>query len=158
MSLIPSAAAGAGRRSLPHTLVLPEDERAVPLARHRLCHLMRVAGFAADRVDDAALMVSELAANAVTHAKSPYELRVARVRDLIECQVIDCSPSRLVLPRDSAGEGPGVGVASLAEHGRGLLIVSALSRGRCGCRPVRLESTATAGKAVYFALPWPEGI
>jgi anti-sigma regulatory factor (Ser/Thr protein kinase) len=158
MCLTPSAAPRPEPRSrLLRSLALPEDERAVPLARHQVCRVLRAAGFPAERVNDAALMVSELAANAVTHAKSPYELRVLRLGELMECQVIDGSRGELCFPLVPRSPADGADVAVLAECGRGLAIVSTLSLGQCGCRSVRLTATDAVGKAVYFALPWPDG-
>ncbi len=136
---------------------LPEDERAAPLARHELSALLRALGYLPELVDDAALMVTELVANAVTHAKSPYELRVSLLADRIECEVLDGTASAPLIPPPRFGPAAPEGERSdaPAEGGRGLAVVRALSAGACGARPTRLAAAGEWGKVVYFSLPWP---
>ncbi|MBB3088784.1 SpoIIE family protein phosphatase [Nocardioides albus] len=73
-----------------------------------------------DLLEDAVLLTSELVTNAVTHAGTPMTVSVVRERDRLRIDVLDLHPTR-VLPV-GANAHPGAG-----EHGRGLLITSALS-------------------------------
>ncbi len=68
-------------------------------------------------VDDAALVVTELATNAVVHARSDFTVVVAWSRDRVRISVRDASP---VPP---AGQPPSLVVCS----GRGLAVVAALA-------------------------------
>ncbi|MER6941406.1 SpoIIE family protein phosphatase, partial [Nocardioides sp. NPDC000441] len=71
-------------------------------------------------LDDVVLLTSELVTNAVTHAGTPMTVAVVREEDRLRIDVFDQHPTR-VLPV-GANARPGAG-----EHGRGLLITSALS-------------------------------
>lgn len=71
-------------------------------------------------LDDVVLLTSELVTNAVTHAGTPMTVAVVREDDRLRIDVFDQHPTR-VLPV-GANARPGAG-----EHGRGLLITSALS-------------------------------
>ncbi|MDR7312005.1 serine phosphatase RsbU (regulator of sigma subunit)/anti-sigma regulatory factor (Ser/Thr protein kinase)/putative methionine-R-sulfoxide reductase with GAF domain [Nocardioides luteus] len=73
-----------------------------------------------DLLDDAVLLTSELVTNAVTHAGTPMTVAVVREADRVRIDVVDQHPTR-VLPV-GANARPGIG-----EHGRGLLITSALA-------------------------------
>ncbi|MFE7223365.1 SpoIIE family protein phosphatase [Nocardioides sp. NPDC057577] len=73
-----------------------------------------------DLVDDAILLTSELVTNAVTHAGTPMTVVVVREVDRLRIDVVDQHPTR-VLPL-GVNAHPGTG-----EHGRGLLITSALA-------------------------------
>ncbi|NYI79277.1 SpoIIE family protein phosphatase [Nocardioides panzhihuensis] len=73
-----------------------------------------------DLLDDAVLLTSELVTNAVTHAGTPMTVAVVREADRLRIDVFDQHPNR-VLPV-GVNARPGAG-----EHGRGLLITSALS-------------------------------
>ncbi|MEU6134367.1 SpoIIE family protein phosphatase [Nocardioides sp. NPDC047086] len=73
-----------------------------------------------DLLDDAVLLTSELVTNAVTHAGTPMTVAVVREEDRLRIDVFDQHPTR-VLPV-GANARPGTG-----EHGRGLLITSALA-------------------------------
>jgi anti-sigma regulatory factor (Ser/Thr protein kinase) len=68
-------------------------------------------------IDDAALVVSELATNAVIHAESDFAVGLSRHRDGVRIDVSDASPNAPLLPR---GGDPVVG-------GRGLRVVASLS-------------------------------
>ncbi|MEU0264762.1 SpoIIE family protein phosphatase [Nocardioides sp. NPDC006303] len=73
-----------------------------------------------DILDDVVLLTSELVTNAVTHAGTPMTVAVVREEDRLRIDVFDQHPTR-VLPV-GANARPGAG-----EHGRGLLITSALA-------------------------------
>lgn len=73
-----------------------------------------------DLLDDVVLLTSELVTNAVTHAGTPMTVSVVREEDRLRIDVFDQHPTR-VLPV-GANARPGAG-----EHGRGLLITSALA-------------------------------
>jgi anti-sigma regulatory factor (Ser/Thr protein kinase) len=70
---------------------------------------------------DAALLVSELATNAVLHASSPIAVRAAYVPPTLTVSVTDALPGDVVHPLPEDGTKGG------AEHGRGLFIVRALA-------------------------------
>lgn len=99
--------------------MLPFDPRSADRAR-RLVHaavaprpgLARLAG-------DAALMASELVANAIVHGGPPVTLRLAVGEAGLRCEVTDRGGRGSARTR-AAGD---------AEHGRGLLIVAALASG-----------------------------
>ena len=91
----------------------------------------------ASTVDDAVLMTSELATNAVEHARSPFDVTMTRQADAIRVAVADDS-RRLPSLRDHAAD---------AEGGRGIFIVDALSS------DWGAESIPGDGKVVWFALP-----
>jgi anti-sigma regulatory factor (Ser/Thr protein kinase) len=79
-----------------------------------------------ERLDDAALVLSELVGNAVRHAQGEtLQVRLRRTADVLRIAVHDCS-SALPTPRDASLDD---------ESGRGLLIIEALSH-RWGCRPL----------------------
>jgi hypothetical protein len=91
-------------------------------------------------VEDASLAVTELIANAVKHARSAVRVRVA-VDDDILVSVCDAAPAL----RPARPPGP------LAESGRGLQIVAAVSRA-WGIEP------AASGKCLWFRLPLPASV
>ncbi|WP_282698010.1 ATP-binding protein [Streptomyces sp. CC208A] len=141
----PAVAPGARRR-----VRLPRTTAAVPIARA----LVRTAldefdaGPAGrpDR-DTAELLTAELVANAVEHTTGagPIELVVELLAAPGGCQVEvhdpdPARPGQLVCPDPDAEVDP------WQEHGRGLLLIRALS-GDCGHRPTG------HGKAVWFTLP-----
>jgi anti-sigma regulatory factor (Ser/Thr protein kinase) len=68
--------------------------------------------------DDAQLVVSELATNAVTHARTPFTVTVHRDGSRVILTVQDGTPE---YP-------PVVKVEAMGTHGRGLTIVDALSQ------------------------------
>jgi anti-sigma regulatory factor (Ser/Thr protein kinase) len=107
----------------------------VAAARHFVVDHAHLAGRSAD---DAALVASELAANAVLHAATPFEISLSAVGDLLRIAVADDDPA-LPTP-DPTGL-----LAPLAVSGRGLAIVSQLAE-RLGADPT------TTGKAVWAEL------
>jgi anti-sigma regulatory factor (Ser/Thr protein kinase) len=86
-----------------------------------------------DLVDDAALVTSELATNAVTHALSPFRTTVARVEGGVRLAVEDASAAWP--ERQHALEGD--------QQGRGMAIVEALAA-RAGCDPTPQGKVAWA--------------
>jgi two-component sensor histidine kinase len=84
---------------------------------------------------DAAVVVTELATNAVVHARSAFDVTVRLSEDMIRISV-----------RDASGEIPVIRSAGhLASSGRGVQLVSKLST-RWGTEP------APTGKAVWAEL------
>ncbi len=86
--------------------------------------------------DDAGLMVSELAANAVLHARSDFDVTVYEIVDGVRISVRDRSVALPVLVAPSA----------TAMSGRGLALVQTLAD-QWGA-----GATAAAGKSVWFEL------
>ncbi|WP_285495472.1 ATP-binding protein [Actinomadura sp. NBRC 104425] len=120
------------------------------------------AGASADTVADMELVVAELAANAVQHAKSPYELRIifAGVDSrAVWCEVADCDPSLGRIPEllnvaavPEPDDDLDAVIASLTVGGRGLALVHGLTAGRCAVYPTTVCSPPRPGKAIGFAL------
>ncbi|MGW1025763.1 ATP-binding protein [Streptomyces sp. NPDC002577] len=134
----PAHAPASWRIALPHTAA------AVPVARALVRTALAEIDCAADS-DTAELLTAELVANAVEHTEgnTPIELVVELLPSGCQVEVHDPDPSPPAsLTRPEPIEPPD----PLQEHGRGLLLIRALS-GSCGHRP-----TAT-GKAVWFRLP-----
>ena len=86
-------------------------------------------------VDDAALVVSELATNAIMHAASDFTVGIEAEADAVLISVTDYQPALPV-----ACEPP-----TMSESGRGLALVASLSRG-WGTEPV------AGGKVVWAEL------
>jgi anti-sigma regulatory factor (Ser/Thr protein kinase) len=84
---------------------------------------------------DLAMAVSELATNAVLHARTPFEVSVERLEDGIRVEVVDGNPT---MPAARRAEASNV-------TGRGLLIVSSVSRA-WGAEP------SGGGKVVWFEM------
>ncbi|MFF0682864.1 ATP-binding protein [Streptomyces tendae] len=96
--------------------------RGARLARHLVVHRLDAWGvpYGSAISDTAALLVAELAANAVTHGRVPG-------RDIEVLLRLDAYTLRIDVS-DSRGERrPTVTAAPEAEHGRGLLLVDALA-------------------------------
>jgi anti-sigma regulatory factor (Ser/Thr protein kinase) len=104
-------------------------------ARRFVAHALADAG---DVADDAALLVSELATNAVIHAGSAYTVTVRRHDGFVRVEVADASPSSARRCRYSPTSGTG----------RGLGMVEDLSSGW------GVEEDGV-GKIVWFELPIP---
>jgi len=66
-------------------------------------------------VTDAVLMVSELATNAVLHARSSFAVEAARVGPVVRVTVYDCSPTAPMPRLHSTTAGTGRGLAMVAE-------------------------------------------
>ncbi len=92
------------------------DVRSVPLARQFVRRWLQESGVE-HVADEASLIVTELAANAVLHASSPYEVRLSRAGGVVRIEVADGDPGT---PEPQP-------FSAVAETGRGIVIVSAIS-------------------------------
>jgi anti-sigma regulatory factor (Ser/Thr protein kinase) len=113
----------------------PADIAAPRAARHFVVNAMREWGFGADFLDVAALVATELAANAVVHAESPFSIEVRAENAAVRIAVADnqsVDRARLVV-----------------RPGRGLGLVAGLSR-RWGA------DVSPDGKVVWAELGEPE--
>ncbi|MEY2404284.1 MAG: hypothetical protein QOD38_1835 [Acidimicrobiaceae bacterium] len=113
---------------------MPAEAASVPLARHRIIDLLRANGWCDERIDEAALLTTELATNAVEHAGTPFALIAELTVELLRVDVRDASTAPPVtgpVPSDAA-----VG-------GRGLTLVSEFAD-RWGYEP------AADGKSMWF--------
>ncbi|MFD3549206.1 ATP-binding protein [Streptomyces sp. NPDC058655] len=134
--------ASAWRIALPHTAA------AVPMARALVrTALADLAEPSADS-DTAELLTAELVANAVEHtaAGAPIELVVELLASGCQVEVHDGDPQP---PGGLSARADDCPPDPWQEHGRGLLLIRALSSA-CGHR------RTAAGKAVWFTLP-PRG-
>jgi anti-sigma regulatory factor (Ser/Thr protein kinase) len=132
----PSASA-SWRIALPHTAA------AVPVARALVRTALAELEHKADS-DTAELLTAELVANAVEHTTGdgPIELVVELLPTGCRVEVHDADPEPPGSLTRPAAEEPD----PWQEHGRGLLLIRALSSS-CGHRPTE------SGKAVWFRLP-----
>ena len=122
---------------------LRADHEAPRAARDLLRGMATQAGCDESRVEQAALLVSELVTNAVLHGRTDVVRLALAVDDrTVEVAVHDRSPER-----------PVVGVAEPSDlHGRGLLLVERLADA-WGVSPLPEVGGGGAGKAVWFRLP-----
>ena len=93
---------------------LAADPRSVRAARR----LVRgaLAGWALDHLEPtAALLVSEIATNAVLHARSTFVVEVLRRADTVRVAVSDTSPQRPQPRRHSVSAGTGRGLGLVAQ-------------------------------------------
>ncbi|MFH9616447.1 ATP-binding protein [Streptomyces pratensis] len=159
----------SGRRSAQSWWV-PRLPRGVPVARHRVQEAMRSWGEPDERVEAAALVVTELVTNAVEHTegrrircrllRTPGRVRICvwnrgrrHVPELPGPRKPQQSYGAPVGPPAAEGPGPvslggpdttdeGFSLASVAEDGRGLMLVDALAT-RWGTR------TSVSGRLVW---------
>lgn len=115
--------------------VLPAVPESVALARRFVVESLPTVP--SERLDELALMVSELATNCVLHGGHEFHLRVKRVRKQVRVEVTDAGGG---VPRMRRA-------ATTEPHGRGLFIVDRLSD-RWGVSP----PSGRAGKTVWFTL------
>ncbi len=108
-------------------------------ARHFAVGTLRDWG-AADIADDAALVVTELAANAVVHAHSEFTVVLSARGDLVRISVRDASP----LPGAEPGADGGAALIPMPLHGLGAVDALASSWG--------VDSHGNAGKTVWVEL------
>ncbi|MGW3774462.1 ATP-binding protein [Actinomadura verrucosospora] len=137
---------------------LPE-ERTARHARALLRETLRNAGVHENDVDDAELAVGELAANAVSYACGPYEIRFVLVGGRpVWCEVVDGGTDLAGIPEifeklQEAETAECVSAEVPQDSGHGLAIVHRLSGGLCKAYPTVVSSARRPGKAVAFALP-----
>ncbi|MFD8034874.1 ATP-binding protein [Streptomyces sp. NPDC059717] len=100
-------------------VALPAEPASVCIARRWATDLLTLWGVGADALDTATLVISELAANAVRYGHAEMTIRLLQQTDRLYMCVTDSggppASHPLVIPRE------------LAEHGRGLAIIEALS-------------------------------
>lgn len=112
----------------------PADPHSVAAARRLAVEVLSDAD--ASVRESIELMVSELATNAVRHAGSGFQLRIARQRDVIRVEVTDPGAGK-PKPRSPGPDEP---------TGRGLRIVEMLSDAW------GVEQHANRGKTVWFTV------
>lgn len=136
VGLSPAGASGLGGPADGHSAVrtYPFSRDAPAVARHFTVGTLHDWG-AGDIAGDAALVVTELAANAIVHAHSAFTIVLSAHGDLVRIAVRDASP----LP---GGQGAALAPAPL----HGLAVVDALAS-RWG-----VASLGTAGKTVWVEL------
>jgi hypothetical protein len=130
IGLSPATASGSGGLAAVRTYPFSRDAPAA--ARHFTVGMLRDWA-AGDIADDAALVVTELAANAIVHAHSAFTVLLSAHGDLVRISVRDASP---------VSGGPALAPAPL----HGLAAVDALAS-RWG-----VESLGNAGKTVWVEL------
>jgi hypothetical protein len=108
--VVPSA--GAGARS--ERLHLPAEKDACARARRFVRGALRRWGLAGSVVDHAVLVSSELAANAVVHARSPFLIEVAAQDDTLRISVSDTATAPRSRWRPQRAHGLGI-VDALSE-------------------------------------------
>jgi anti-sigma regulatory factor (Ser/Thr protein kinase) len=128
--------------------------RGARLARHLAVGQLCTWGIphGTDVSDAVALVVAELAANAVTHGRVPgrdFELRLSLVGGSVRVEVTDTHSGVPSLPGPGGVERPGF----LDEHGRGLVLVAALAD-----RWELLERKPPPGKTVRAEVDLPGGL
>ena len=130
---------GASARNV---VTLPPAEPSVAAARGMVAAAL--ADWAAEELtDDATLLVSELATNAVLHAGTDFEVTAQLLGDSVEVSVTDHHPTR-TLPQ------PAPSVDEELESGRGLFLTSSLAQ------MWGVDYTSTS-KRVWFRLALPVG-
>ncbi|GAB3201503.1 hypothetical protein GCM10027062_23950 [Nocardioides hungaricus] len=128
-----------GRRSdVRAEIELPDDLSSVADARRFVRQRLREWGIG-EPVDDALLVVSELAANALTHAHSSYSIRLSATSRVLRIEVDDAG----------AGTPEPQPLTDDGEHGRGLHLVDALAVSW------GMESAVSGGKRVWAELALP---
>lgn len=131
--------------------VLPRERTCASRARSMLAATMKQLRFADDTIDDARIAVSELATNAVTHARTdaPPELWAwarSRPAPQLVVSIFDAHPESRPMPS---------GADLLDEHGKGLAIVAALAASTGTHRTRSRTGKVVSGKSVWFAVPLP---
>ncbi len=103
------------------SLSLPRDNASVPMARRILSTTLKSAGVTEECRSDILLALAEACANAVAHAQPADDYDVTVILDDAECriEVNDAGPG---FDHDADRD-----LAVLAESGRGLHIIEALS-------------------------------
>ncbi|HYD09982.1 MAG TPA: ATP-binding SpoIIE family protein phosphatase, partial [Acidimicrobiales bacterium] len=127
---VPAAVAGGPIARM----MLPDDESASALTRRFLSDALDELGLG-HVADSALLLASELVTNAVLHGSPPFSVDVLAIDDGVRVSVTDAHPD-VPVQRHAAQDD---------EHGRGLLLVEALSA-RWGI------DAHPPGKSVWFEL------
>jgi anti-sigma regulatory factor (Ser/Thr protein kinase) len=117
---------------------LPDELSSVAEARRFVKQRLRDWGIR-EPLDDALLVVSELAANALTHAHSSYAIRLSATPYVLRIEVDD----------SGAGTPEPQPLTDTEEHGRGLHLVDALAASW------GMESAESGGKRVWAELALP---
>jgi serine/threonine-protein kinase RsbW len=105
------------------SLALPRDNASVPMARRILATTLKSAGVTEECRADILLALAEACANAVAHAQPADDYQVTVILDQTECRIE-------VLDRGTGFDPQATkGMSLLAEHGRGLHIIEAVSDG-----------------------------
>lgn len=120
-------------------LELPAEPASVPAARRFVRRRLVEWGAPADVLDLAALLVSELATNALIHSRGPFVLQVEQAGDRLRVQVLDRSAH---LPTMQVGE-------PTATTGRGLRLLDELAEAW------GVERSQGGGKSVWFEMGVP---
>ncbi|AKN74255.1 MULTISPECIES: ATP-binding protein [Streptomyces] len=111
------------RAACEHVCPVPPVAGAVSAVRRRVAAILADWRVCPGIVEDSLLVVSELATNAVIHARPPAELRLSWVRGegdgVLRVEVTDAGPARPA--------GQPLGGVDPDEHGRGEAIVHALA-------------------------------
>ena len=129
-----------GRSGATYAVIdLPDELSSVADARRFVKEQLAAWGIS-EPMDDALLVVSELAANALTHAGSSYRLRLSATAMALRIEVDDAG----------AGTPEPQPLTMTEEHGRGLHLVDALAD-RWGVEP----DDRGLGKTVWFELDVP---
>ena len=88
----------------------PNDPTAPGEARRLVADVLMEWGYAQELSDSIALVVSELATNAVTHARSPFSVLARSDQQVIRISVRDASAVMPELRQVGPGQGPGLGL------------------------------------------------
>jgi anti-sigma regulatory factor (Ser/Thr protein kinase) len=115
---------------------LPNDASTIPFVRHRVIDELRANGWDTTRIDEAALLTTELTTNAVEHTEGDYVVTLDLTDDRLRIEVQDQSAALPVL--NSAPPSDDL-------HGRGMLFLDLIARD-WGWR------TQPPGKSVWFEL------
>ena len=135
VDLLESVGRAAATRAV---IDLPNDLSSVAEARRFVRTHLEEWGIP-DPLDDALLVVSELAANALTHARSSYRIRLSATPAVLRIEVDDAG----------AGTPEPQPLTDTEEHGRGLHLVDALAASW------GMESGEDGGKRVWAELALP---
>ena len=120
---------------------LPQSVSSVRKARHFVTE--QVAEWRLDQLlDDALLVASELTTNAITHADSPCRIRMSLTPTSLRIEVVDTG-SGTPEPQPESWT---------SEHGRGLMLVGALTTAW------GMEEVPGQGKLVWAELARPVGV
>lgn len=120
---------------------LPHALTSVSTARHFVRETLADWGIEGP-VDDALLVVSELATNALTHARSSYRVKLSATMNALRIEVDD----------DGAGTPEPRLLTETEEHGRGLYLVGSLAASW------GMEAADGGGKRIWAELPLPSAV